>query len=104
MLITCLASGSTFETLLLQASVDGLCKHLNIPEQEARDMIKLGVKLAKEACDEYIKENPTSRPLVAGSVGPFGSSYFDGSTFHGNYVDKVTAEVGVCVQAHYMCA
>lgn len=78
----------------MQASVEGLCKHLSISEEEARDMIKLGVRLAKEACQEYSKEDPTSCPLVAGSVGPFGSRYFDGSTYHGNYVDKVTAEVG----------
>ena len=33
------------------------------------------------------------RPLVAGSVGPYGACRHDGSEYNGNYVDVMTTEV-----------
>ena len=33
------------------------------------------------------------RPLVAGSIGPYGACQFDKSEYHGNYVDKMSMEV-----------
>lgn len=45
---------------LVRHYVEGLCKNLSVSEEEARDLIKLGVWLVKEACHEYTIENPTS--------------------------------------------
>ena len=33
------------------------------------------------------------RPLVAGSIGPYGAYQHDGSEYTGNYVDNMTVEV-----------
>ena len=68
--------------------------HLGVSEAEAHSLIKLSVTLAREAREEYMKENPGSAvPLIAGSVGPFGREDFIGYTYNGKYVDKVTAQV-----------
>lgn len=32
------------------------------------------------------------RPLIAGSVGPYGASLHDGSEYSGSYIDRVTKE------------
>ena len=37
------------------------------------------------------------RPLVAGSVGPYGACLCDGSEYTGNYVDKVSKQVNFTV-------
>ena len=66
-------------------------------EQRACDLLKLGVRLAKQARDEYMEGRPdTQLPLVAGSIGPYAVSFFDASEYHGSYVEKVSAEV-LCV-------
>ena len=69
-------------------------------EDEARELIKLSVRLAREACDTYMKENPESpRPLIAGSIGPYGSGRSEFvkdnlcSTSTGIYVESVSEEV-----------
>jgi homocysteine S-methyltransferase len=81
------------------ASVEMLCKHLNMTEDEARELIKLSVRVAREACDIYMKENPESpRPLIAGSIGPYGSCKVEfvkdgkASAYTGVYVDSVPKE------------
>ena len=82
----------------VQAYIDGFMTHLGVSEAEARSLIKLSVSLAREAKEEYMKENPNSAmPLIAGSVGPFGSEDFIGCTYTGKYVDKVTPQV--CIYA-----
>lgn len=79
----------------VQSTVDLFMKHLGVSEEEARSLIKLSVSLAKEAREEYMKENPGSAvPLIAGSVGPYGSQFYDELfTYTGKYVDTVTAQV-----------
>ena len=70
-------------------------KYLGVSEAEARSLIKLSVSLAREAREEYLKESPGSAmPLIAGSVGPFGSQFYDELyTYSGNCVDKVSKQV-----------
>ncbi|CAH1117476.1 unnamed protein product [Phaedon cochleariae] len=69
-----------------QANVDLFVKHLNLTENEAFDLIKKSVSLAKTAVDRYLKEYPEARtPLVVGSVGPYGASLHDGSEYTGAY-------------------
>ena len=64
-------------------------------EEGACDLLKLGVRLAKQARDEYMQGRPDTQlpPLVAGSIGPYAVSFFDASEYHGSYVEKVSAEV-----------
>ena len=79
--------------LPLQASVGSLCEHLPIDENEALRLIRLSVTLAKEAVQKFTSEsNGRVIPMVAGSVGPHGACLHDGSEYHGNYVDHMTAK------------
>ena len=74
------------------------CRLLQVTEEGACDLLKLGVRLAKQARDEYMQGRPDTQlpPLVAGSIGPYAVSFFDASEYHGSYVEKVSAEV-LCV-------
>ena len=70
------------------------CRLLKVSEQEACDLLRRAVQLAKEARDEFMRSNPSSlQPLIAGSVGPFAVSFFNASEYHGNYVEEVSVEV-----------
>lgn len=70
------------------------CRLLQVTEQEACELLKLAVQLAKQARIEYLYSNPNGPlPLVAGSVGPYAVSFFNASEYHGNYVDEVPVEV-----------
>ena len=80
------------------------CKHLNVKEDEAKELIKLSVRMAREARDIFMKENPKRpRPLIAGSVGPYGCGRYEfirdkiSGVYNGVYVESVPAEVGLCV-------
>lgn len=78
---------------ILQASVGGLCEHLNVDESGALGLIRLSVTLAKDAGQNLItSSNGRVVPIVAGSVGPYGACQHDGSEYHGNYVDHMTHE------------
>lgn len=75
----------------MQASVDGLCKHLCVDEAEALRLIRLSVSIAKKAKQKFIASTSGRNvPIVAGSVGPYGACQHDGSEYHGNYVDHMT--------------
>ena len=69
-------------------------------EDEAKDLLRLSVRLAVEARDVHLQENPGRRdrpPLIAGSVGPFGAyNSPDAAEYHGNYVDSMSVEVCKC--------
>ncbi|KAF2787296.1 Homocysteine S-methyltransferase [Melanomma pulvis-pyrius CBS 109.77] len=81
-------------TASYQASVQGLQKHLNLPEHEAKNVVKKSVELAIQARSDYLgsltdeveKERKSKRLLVAGSVGPYGAFLADGSEYRGDYV------------------
>ncbi|KAJ4987331.1 homocysteine S-methyltransferase [Stagonosporopsis vannaccii] len=83
-------------TASYQASLAGLSKHLNLTEEQGKDVVRKSVKLAQEARDEWIEENATQvsssgrfdirdRLFVAGSVGPYGAFLADGSEYRGDY-------------------
>ena len=80
---------------VLQASVEQFCQFLKITESEAEDIIRKGVRLAKEAREEFLKENPQTdpKPLIAGSVGPYATKDINESEFVGAYIDRVSAKV-----------
>ena len=74
-------------TASYQATIDGFAAR-GIKEAEAIELIKKTVQLAKRARDDFWKENRETnrpKPLVAGSVGPYGAYLADGSEYVGNY-------------------
>ncbi|MEJ8568326.1 homocysteine S-methyltransferase [Elongatibacter sediminis] len=56
---------------------------------EARDLMRLGVRLARDERDRHLRRttrlNARPRPLVAASLGPYGACQHDGSEYHGRY-------------------
>ena len=78
-----------------QASVGQFCQLLKITESEAEDIIRKGVRLAKEAREEFLKENPQTdpKPLIAGSVGPYATKDTKYAPYTGSFVDEVTVQV-----------
>jgi homocysteine S-methyltransferase len=69
-----------------QAVPQGFARR-GIAEAEALALVALSVRLADEARNEYLAENPEAGPLlVAGSVGPYGAYLADGSEYRGDYV------------------
>lgn len=88
-----LAGADLIMTNTYQASVGGFVKHLGVTPEAAYDLITLAVQLAKDARDAYVKESqPKFKPLVVGSVGPYGAHLHDGSEYSGNYADATPKE------------
>lgn len=76
-----------------QASVPGFVKYLGVTADEGYALIKKAVSLAKRARDIYLEEDPgRRRPLIAGSVGPYGAYLHDGSEYRGTYADTTSAD------------
>ena len=75
-------------TASYQAKVEGFAKR-GLSGEQARNLIKKSVQLAREARDEFWakEENQIGReyPLIAGSVGPYGAYLADGSEYRGDY-------------------
>lgn len=75
-------------TASYQATVDGFAKR-GLSREQALDLMKKSVQLAQEARDEFWakEENRIGRvrPLIAGSVGPYGAYLADGSEYRGDY-------------------
>jgi len=69
-----------------QASLAGFAAR-GITRSEARRLIGLSVELAQEAAERCWarRETERPRPLVAGSVGPYGAARADGSEYRGGY-------------------
>ncbi|XP_052132555.1 homocysteine S-methyltransferase YbgG, partial [Frankliniella occidentalis] len=88
------AGAEVIITNTYQASIDGFKEYLNLSKPESLKLMTRAVETAKEAVDTFMKENPTCkvRPLIAGSVGPYGASLHDGSEYTGEYADKVSRE------------
>ncbi|WP_280768828.1 homocysteine S-methyltransferase [Salipaludibacillus daqingensis] len=78
-------------TASYQATIDGFSKR-GIKKDEALELIKKTVTLAKRARDDFWKSEDEKhlrpKPIVAASVGPYGAFLADGSEYVGNY--KVT--------------
>lgn len=75
-------------TASYQATVEGFATR-GLNREQAIDLIKKSVRLAKEARDEFWskEENRANRvrPLAAGSIGPYGAYLADGSEYRGDY-------------------
>ncbi|XP_070689006.1 uncharacterized protein [Pempheris klunzingeri] len=90
-----LAGADVITTATYQASVTGFISHLDVSAERARELLMSGVQLARETADTFVSDScPTGqrRPLVAGSVGPYGAFLHDGSEYTGAYAEEMTVE------------
>lgn len=71
-----------------QASIEGFRKR-GLDKGEAIELLRLAVRLATDARDEYWgnerHRRGRLRPLVAASIGPYGAYLADGSEYEGRY-------------------
>ncbi|KAL6448425.1 hypothetical protein ACFW04_000387 [Cataglyphis niger] len=93
------AGVDVIETNTYQASVPGLSKYLNVSERESLDLLAKAVAQAKKAVDVYIRETDNlrkphirTRPMVAGSCGPYGAYLHDSSEYTGFYGKSVSRQ------------
>lgn len=90
------AGSDMIMTNTYQASVKGFVKHLGVTPEEGYALILRAVSLAKRARDEFLEESGgksrNSKPLIVGSVGPYGAYLHDGSEYRGNYAEKTSKE------------
>ena len=82
------AGADCVTTTTYQATFEGFARRGHTP-QEAADLMRLAVRLAAEARDEFWAEPANRvgrpRPLVAASVGSYGAFLADGSEYSGDY-------------------
>lgn len=72
-------------TASYQASRQGLMA-AGLSQDKADELMLGSVALARQACDEYLANDPDARrPLVAASIGPYGAVMHDGSEYTGAY-------------------
>ena len=118
-----LSGADVITTATYQASVTGFVQHLNVDPEGARELLASGVLLAKETVEKFVSESRPAgtnthtlpyvvcpacyctsvfpvfirpgkrRPLVAGSVGPYGAFLLDGSEYTGAYAQEMSVEV-----------
>jgi len=89
------AGADIIETNTYQASVSGMMKYLNISEHESLNLFNTSVNLARKAIDDYIREESIpfeSRPMVAGSCGPYGAYLHNGSEYTGSYGKNISRQ------------
>jgi len=71
-----------------QASFEGFARR-GIGPERAAELLRLGVRLAAEARDDFWSEPANRagrrRPLVAASIGGYGAFLADGSEYRGDY-------------------
>jgi homocysteine S-methyltransferase len=91
------AGADVATTASYQATIEGFAKR-GFNREQSLDLIKTSVQLAQDARDEFWsnQENRAHRirPLIAGSVGPYGAFLADGSEYRGQYSlteDQLTA-------------
>jgi len=82
------AGADVIATASYQASIEGFGRRgLTVPA--ARDLIRLSAELACDARDRFWEHARGTarphRPLVAGSIGPYGAALADGSEYRGRY-------------------
>ena len=82
------AGADVITTASYQATFEGFARR-GLDRQQAAELMRLSVHLAREARDAFWAEpaNRTGRvrPLVAASVGPYGAYLADGSEYRGDY-------------------
>jgi homocysteine S-methyltransferase len=74
-------------TASYQATFQGFAQR-GLSTDESADLMRLSVKLACEARDQFWNRNRSSsrvKPVVAASVGPYGAFLADGSEYRGDY-------------------
>jgi homocysteine S-methyltransferase len=75
-------------TASYQATIEGFSRR-GLNKDESLALMQKSVKIAQDARDEFwsIEGNRTNRirPLIAGSVGPYGAFLADGSEYRGDY-------------------
>jgi len=75
-------------TASYQATFEGFARR-GLGQQEAADLMRLAVRLAVEARDEFWADPANRlgrpRPLVAASIGSYGAFLADGSEYTGDY-------------------
>ncbi len=71
-----------------QATPRGLTE-AGYTREKAIELIRRSQSLAQECCDAFFGSLPSGtnrlRPIVAGSIGPYGAYLADGSEYRGNY-------------------
>ncbi|XP_044750453.1 homocysteine S-methyltransferase 1-like isoform X2 [Coccinella septempunctata] len=87
------AGADIIMTNTYQASIGGFVEHLKMSEKESYDLIVESVHLAKIAVERFQQEfNTSKKPLIVGSVGPYGASLHDGSEYTGSYAANTPVE------------
>jgi homocysteine S-methyltransferase len=72
-------------TASYQASRHGFMQE-GATASEADRLVQSSVMLARQARDEFVRDNPDARtPLIAASIGPYGAVLHDGSEYTGDY-------------------
>lgn len=75
-------------TASYQATLEGFAKR-GLTREQSLSLIKKSVHLAQEARNEFWSKEENRpgrvRPLIAGSVGPYGAYLADGSEYRGDY-------------------
>ncbi|XP_040897097.1 homocysteine S-methyltransferase 1 [Toxotes jaculatrix] len=90
-----LSGADVITTATYQASIEGFIAHLDVSSECARELLMSGVQLAKESVNRFVSDSrPTEqrRPLVAGSVGPYGAFLHNGSEYTGAYAEEMSVE------------
>lgn len=80
-------------TASYHATVEGFARH-GIAEDEARALLRASVELARQAVEET-----GGRGLVAGSVGPYGVVWANGSEYRGDYSAATDDEIAATQRA-----
>ncbi len=80
------AGANVATTASYQATIPGLTRR-GLSEAQAANVLRLSVRLAQQARDEYFLPSNRERlkPLVAASIGCYGASLADGSEYRGDY-------------------
>lgn len=82
------AGADVATTATYQATFEAF-ERRGLSRAEAAELMRLAVRLAAEARDEFWqnsgKEKNRPRPLVAASIGSYGAYLADGSEYRGNY-------------------
>jgi homocysteine S-methyltransferase len=75
-------------TASYQASFEGFAQR-GLSEEQAADLLRLSVRLAVEARDEFWSNQANHahrpKPIIAASVGSYGAYLADGSEYRGDY-------------------
>lgn len=81
------AGADVATTASYQASLEGLGRH-GLDARAAREALRRSAGLAIEAREAFLRDGLPAgrvRPLVAGSIGPYGAARADGSEYTGHY-------------------